>query len=66
VPSGSGLCSFNASFDGAVIHTSTSAGVLGITGIAFEWMAPTSEFGSVVRNNGDRGRPIGRHTLELC
>src|SRR5258705_11244250 len=49
-PSGSGRCSFRASSEGAVIQVSTSAGVVRITGIAFGWMAPTSAFGSVVRN----------------
>lgn len=34
----------------AFIHFSTSSGVVRITGITFEWMAPTSAFGSVVRN----------------
>ena len=50
VPSGSGLCSIKASSDGPVIQVSTSSGVVRITGIAFGWMAPTSAFGSVVRN----------------
>ena len=49
-PSGSGRCSFRASSGGAVIQVSTSSGVVRITGIAFGWMAPTSAFGSVVRN----------------
>ena len=49
-PSGSGRCSFSASSAGAVIQVSTSSGVVRITGIAFGWMAPTSAFGSVVRN----------------
>lgn len=35
---------------GAVIQVSTSSGVVRITGIAFGWIGPTSEFGSVVRN----------------
>jgi len=35
---------------GAVIQASTSFGVVKITGIAFGCMAPTSAFGSVVRN----------------
>jgi hypothetical protein len=34
----------------AFIQVSTSSGVVRITGIAFGWMAPTSAFGSVVRN----------------
>src|SRR5258708_570108 len=50
VPSVSGRCSFRASSDEAVIQASTSSGVVRITGIAFGWMAPTSAFGSVVRN----------------
>src|ERR1700730_10812119 len=49
-PSGSGRCSFRASSGGAVIQVSTSSGVVRITGIAFGWMAPTSAFGSVVRD----------------
>src|ERR1700682_993832 len=49
-PSGSGRCSFKASSGGAVIQASTSSGIVRITGIAFGWMAPTSAFGSVVRN----------------
>src|SRR5258708_10424963 len=48
--SGSGRCSFRTSSGGAVIQVSTSSGVVRITGIAFGWMAPTSAFGSVVRN----------------
>ena len=54
VPSGSGRCSFKASSDGAVIQVSTLAGVVRITGMAFEWMSPTSAFASVVRNARDR------------
>jgi hypothetical protein len=50
VPSRSGRYSFKASSDDPVIQVSTSADVVRITGIAFGWMAPTSEFGSVVRN----------------
>ena len=50
VPSGSGRCSFRASSGGAFIQVSTSFGVVRITGIALGWMAPTSAFGSVVRN----------------
>ena len=50
VPSGSGRCSFRASSGEAVIQDSTSSGVVRITGIALGWMAPTSAFGSVVRN----------------
>jgi hypothetical protein len=38
------------SSDDAVIQVSTSVGVVRITGVALEWIAPTSEFGSVVRN----------------
>ena len=38
------------SSDAAIIQVSTSAGVVRITGIALGWIAPTSEFGSVVRN----------------
>src|SRR5450755_1785612 len=49
-PSGGGRCSLRASSGGAVIHVSTSSGVVRITGIAFGWTAPTSAFGSVVRN----------------
>jgi len=49
-PSGSGRCSFRASSGAAVIQVSTSAGVVRITGIACGWMAPTSAFGSFVRN----------------
>ena len=48
-PSGSGRCSFTSS-GGAVIQVSTSSGVVRITGIALGWMAPTTAFGSVVRN----------------
>ena len=54
VPSDSGRCSFKALSDDPVIEVSTSAGVVRITGIAFGWMAQTSEFGSVVRTR--RGR----------
>src|SRR6202022_1918792 len=49
-PSGNGRCSFSAASGGAVIQVSTSSGVVRITGIALGWMAPTSAFGSVVRN----------------
>jgi hypothetical protein len=49
-PSESGRCSFKTSSGGAVIQASTSSGVVRITGIAFGWIAPTSAFGSVVRN----------------
>ncbi|TWB03592.1 hypothetical protein FBZ96_10263 [Bradyrhizobium stylosanthis] len=48
-PSASGRCSLSASSAGAVIHVSTSSGVVRIAGIAFGWMAPTSAFGSVVK-----------------
>jgi hypothetical protein len=41
-PSGSGRCMVRASFEGAVIQVSTSAGVVRITGIALGWTAPTS------------------------
>jgi hypothetical protein len=41
---------FGASSAGAVIQMSTSSGVVRMTGIAFGWTAPTSAFGSVVRN----------------
>jgi hypothetical protein len=50
IPSGRGRCSFRASSVGAVIQVSTSARVVRIAGIAFGWIAPTSAFGSVVRN----------------
>jgi len=50
VPFGSGRCGFRASSGAAVIQVSTSSGVVRITGVAFGWMAPTSAFGSVVRN----------------
>src|ERR1700692_612300 len=72
-PSGSGRCSFRASSGGAVIQTSTSSGVVRITGIAFGWMEPTSAFGSVVRNakmslvaflDLPDGRPVGPDTGE--
>ena len=49
-PSGSGRCSFRASSGDAVIQVSTSSRVVSTTGIAFGWIAPTSAFGSVVRN----------------
>src|SRR5207302_4767373 len=49
-PSESGRCNFKTSSGGAVIQVSTSSGVVRITGIAFGWTAPTSAFGSVVRN----------------
>lgn len=48
--SGSGRCSFKGSSRGAVIQFSNSSGAVRITGMAFGWMAPTSAFGSVVRN----------------
>jgi hypothetical protein len=38
------------SSDDAIIQVSTSAGVVIITGIALGWIAPTYEFGYVVRN----------------
>ena len=49
-PPGSGRCGFRASSGGAVIQISTSSSVVRTTGIALGWMAPTSAFGSVVRN----------------
>jgi hypothetical protein len=49
-PSGSGRCSLRASSGDEVIQVSTSSGVVRITGIALGWIAPTSAFGSVVRN----------------
>ena len=48
-PSGSGRCRTFASSHGALIQTSTSSGVVWITGIAFGWITSTSAFGSVVR-----------------
>jgi hypothetical protein len=48
VPSKSGLCSFTAASDDAISQVSTSAGVVRIHSIALGWIAPTSEFGSVV------------------
>jgi hypothetical protein len=33
-----------------ILSVSTSSDVVRITGIALGWMAPTSAFGSVVRN----------------
>src|ERR1019366_2432812 len=46
----SGLCSLSASSAGAFIQTSISSRAVRMTGIAFGWIAPTSLFGSVVRN----------------
>src|SRR6202790_907293 len=48
--SGSGLCSLSASSAGAFIQTSIFSRAVRTTGIAFGWIAPTSLFGSVVRN----------------
>jgi hypothetical protein len=48
--SGSGLGSLSASSAGAFIQTSISSRAVRTTGIAFGWIAPTSLFGSVVRN----------------
>src|SRR5208337_264882 len=48
--SASGLCSLSAASAGAFIQTSISSRVVRTTGIAFGWIAPTSLFGSVVRN----------------
>src|SRR3984885_3166170 len=45
-----GRCRLLASSTGAVIQVSTSSGVVRMTGIAFGWIAPTSAFGSVVKN----------------
>ena len=50
VPSGNGRCSLQASFQGADSHASTSPGTVKIAGIALGGIAPTSRFGSVVRN----------------
>jgi hypothetical protein len=44
------LCSLRASSAGALIQTSISSRPVRTTGIAFGWIAPTSLFGSVVRN----------------
>ena len=51
--SASGLCSLSAASAGAFIQTSISSRVVRTTGIAFGWIAPTSLFGSVVRNAED-------------
>lgn len=49
VPSGKGRCNLSISSSGAVIHISTSSGVVRITGIASGWIAPTTSFASVVK-----------------
>src|SRR4029077_2621886 len=48
--SGSGLCSLSASSADAFIQMSISSRAVRTTGIAFGWIAPTSLFGTVVRN----------------
>ncbi len=50
VPSGAGLCNASASSIFPRIHVSLSASLSRQTGMAFSWTAPTSAFGSVVRN----------------
>jgi hypothetical protein len=47
--SGSGRCSANASFAGAVIQRSTSSWVVRMTGMALGWIGATIAFGSLVK-----------------
>jgi putative flippase GtrA len=48
--SANGRWSFSASSVGAFIQVSISSTVVRIAGMAFGWIAPTTLFGSVVRN----------------
>jgi hypothetical protein len=48
-PSGSCRCNPSDSTGAAVGHVSHSSGVVRVTGMAFEWTAPTTALGSVVR-----------------